>query len=82
MFTGIIEETGNLKSMIPIPGGKRLTITAARVLEDLRVEHSVAVSGVCLTVVHLGKHTFTVEAVGETLEKTTIKNIQKNIQLT
>jgi riboflavin synthase len=76
MFTGIIEERGSIKSVRNIPGGKKITISASRILDDLQIEHSVAISGVCLTVVHLDKKSFTVEAVGETLEKTTFRNIQ------
>ena len=76
MFTGIIEETGILKSISTIPGGKKISIKAVRVLEDLQIEHSVAVSGVCLTVVDLDKYSFSMEAVGETLQKTTLQNIK------
>jgi riboflavin synthase len=81
MFTGIIEETGILKSIGTIPGGKKISIKASRVLEDLQVEHSIAVSGVCLTVVDLDKNSFSVEAVGETLQKTTIQNIDPGVSV-
>ncbi len=69
MFTGIIEETGILKSIGAIPGGKKISIKASRVLEDLKIEHSIAVSGVCLTVVDVDKNSFTVEVCGRNARK-------------
>ncbi|RMG63110.1 MAG: riboflavin synthase, partial [Calditrichaeota bacterium] len=51
MFTGLIEEVGRVAGRRPIQGGIRLTIAAERVLEDLKVGDSIAVNGVCLTVV-------------------------------
>lgn len=72
MFTGLIEEVGTLARIETIAGGKRLFITARRVLKDARVDDSIAVNGVCLTVVRLANNGFWVDAVGETLTKTTV----------
>ncbi len=72
MFTGLIEEVGTLARIETIAGGKRLFITARRVLKDARVDDSIAVNGVCLTVVRLANDGFWVDAVGETLTKTTV----------
>jgi len=72
MFTGIIEETGIVRKIIAQGQGKRLTISAQRILEGLKVEDSVCVCGVCLTVIAVDAASFTVEAVGATLEKTTL----------
>ncbi len=72
MFTGIIEEIGIIISSSPIPGGKKISIKADKIIDDLKVDHSVSVSGVCLTVVNISGKLFTVEAVGETLEKSTL----------
>jgi riboflavin synthase len=77
MFTGIIEETGIIKTIKNIRGGKRIVLSANRVLEDLRIEHSIAVSGVCLTVVDCSNSSFSVEAVGETLDKSTIGKLKQ-----
>ena len=46
MFTGIIEETGTIRSM----SGGRLEINASNVLEDVQIGDSIAVNGICLTV--------------------------------
>ena len=78
MFTGLIEETGNIKSIRPINGGKSLQISAKIILNDLKIDDSVAVNGVCLTVVKLTESSFWADAVGATLEKTTLANIRQN----
>lgn len=74
MFTGLVEEKGRVTRMEERPGGtgRRLWLAAARVLEDLRVGDSVAVSGVCLTAVEVAPEGFSVEAVPETLSRTTL----------
>lgn len=76
MFTGIIEELGRVTVMEGISGGFRLFINAAVVLEDLKIGDSIAVNGVCLTAVKLENEAFAVEAVGETLEKTSIGKLR------
>ena len=78
MFTGLIEEMGKVIRIASIPGGKRITITAKKVLEDLKIDHSIAVSGICLTVINYNKRTFTAEAVGETLEKSTLSKTKQS----
>lgn len=72
MFTGLVEERGSVLVVEPRPEGRRLWIGAAQVLEDARVGDSLAVSGCCLTVVELRPGAFAVEAVPETLRRTTI----------
>lgn len=76
MFTGLIEEIGRVARVAAIPGGKQLTISAGTILDDLKIDHSVAVNGVCLTVVSLVKDGFVAEAVGETLEKSTTGHLK------
>ncbi|OGR02325.1 MAG: riboflavin synthase subunit alpha [Deltaproteobacteria bacterium RIFOXYA12_FULL_61_11] len=72
MFTGLIEEIGALIGVQPTGTSTLLTIEATLVLEDLAVDNSIAVNGVCQTVVRRTGTTFTVEAVAETLGKTTL----------
>lgn len=72
MFTGLIEETGTVKRVNRRGGALVLTIAAEQILQDLRVDDSIAVSGVCLTAVRVLPHEFQVEAVAETLRKTTL----------
>jgi len=72
MFTGLIEETGKIRNISAIAGGKKLVIQANLILNDLKRDDSIAINGVCLTAIAHSKTDFTVEAVAETLEKTTI----------
>lgn len=78
MFTGIIEEVGTLEKIERITDGYRIKVNASLITEDLQVNDSIAVNGVCLTAIKTEQNGFWVEAVGTTLEKTTIKKIQQN----
>ena len=71
MFTGIIEDVGRVETALPLQGGRRLRIACAFALA-LRVDESVAVDGVCLTVVAQSGGAFEAVAVEETLSKTTL----------
>jgi riboflavin synthase len=72
MFTGLVEEIGAVERIEERPGGRRFWIGARRVLEDTRTGDSVAVSGCCLTAVAVEAACFAVEAVPETLRRTTL----------
>jgi riboflavin synthase len=72
MFTGIIEEIGSVRVLERIGGGVRLMIHAPQCAAELSVNESVAVNGVCQTVVSKEQDQFGVEAVEETLRKTTL----------
>ncbi len=71
MFTGIIEEKGLLRAAEPTDEGRRLVV-ACSFARELRVDQSVAVSGVCLTVTRAEAGVFEAVAVRETLTKTTL----------
>ena len=72
MFSGIVEEVGTILERTDADGGVRLTIGCALVLDDLAPGASVAVDGVCQTVVSHGDGGFAVQAGGATLDKTTL----------
>lgn len=76
MFTGIIEFTGRITQVTDLGGGKRFTV-AAPVAASLKVDQSMACNGVCLTVVAHDDTTFSVEAVEETLRKTSLGQWQE-----
>ena len=76
MFTGIIEEIGKIERITPIAGGITIRIHSDKIIEDVAVNDSVCIDGVCLTVTNKSKNTFLVDAVGATLEKTTFHNIK------
>lgn len=71
MFTGLVEEVGNVVAAETLADGMRFTIAASTVMQDIAVDDSIAVSGVCLTVTSHTDTTFAVTAVAETLRKTT-----------
>jgi riboflavin synthase len=72
MFTGIIEEIGKIKSIMPRAGSIRITVEARKVTNDLKIDDSVSLNGACQTVIQKSNTEFTVEAVEETLRKTTL----------
>lgn len=72
MFTGLIEETGSVAAVRPVGDGVEIEINAQLVIQDANIGDSISVNGVCQTVVRLMDHSFTVQAVGETLTKTTM----------
>ena len=75
MFTGIVEEVGQVKCLETEPGGlgsTRLSVRATQVLDDLKPGDSIAVNGACLTVVGLDNRTFSVELAPETLRRTNL----------
>ena len=76
MFTGIIEEIGSVKDLAAQSDGKRFQISAKKILNDLKIEHSVAVNGVCVTVVKTSNDSFFADVVGETLAKSTLEHLK------
>ncbi len=81
MFTGLVEEIGTVESVQRMDGAVRLTISGEKVLGDLKVDDSIAINGVCLTAVHVSDHDFKVEAVEETLRKTTLNSLQHGTEV-
>jgi riboflavin synthase len=68
MFTGIIAAVGKISGVTPAPGGLRLIIDAGGMrLDDVAIGDSIAVNGVCLTVVGLRAAAFEADVSRETL---------------
>jgi riboflavin synthase len=76
MFTGLIEETGTIASLRKEKGSVIFTIRSQKTLKGLKRDNSIAIDGVCLTVIKRTKTTFDVQAVEETLMKTTLGNLK------
>ena len=72
MFTGLVEEVGTVDVVAPLNDGRRFTISATGVLDGLSIGDSIAVNGVCQTVVSKTDASFTIEAIGTTLSRTTM----------
>lgn len=71
MFTGIVEEVGRIQEVAP----GRLTIRGGTALEGLRIGDSIAVNGVCLTVVELQNGAISVDITPETLRLTNLGHV-------
>jgi len=76
MFTGIIEEVGNVKSVQISGSTAAIEIEAARVLESLQPGDSMAVNGTCLTVRSKRPQFFLAELSHETLARTNLRQLQ------
>lgn len=74
MFTGIIEELGEVKNIVKESGNIHFTIKA-NMCPELKIDQSVAHNGVCLTVVSINGNCYTVTAIQETLTKTNLGSI-------
>jgi riboflavin synthase len=70
VFTGVIEHVGTIEALDLKPGAGRVTIHAPGIAPKLAVSNSIAVNGCCLTVVALGKESFSADVSGETIQKT------------
>lgn len=76
MFTGLIEEIGKIKSINRMGGGITITVSATKILSDVKVDDSIAINGVCQTVTAHDSTSFQVTAVEETLAKTTLGSLR------
>ncbi|TXK18418.1 riboflavin synthase [Homoserinibacter sp. GY 40078] len=72
MFTGIIEELGEVLAIERTEGAARLTVRAPIAVSDATHGASISVSGVCLTVVDQGADWFTADVMAESLAVTTL----------
>lgn len=76
MFTGLVEELGSVKNIYSVEKGKRLEISAEKVLEDVELGASIAVNGCCLTVVDIGKGYCGFDVVQETFDLTCLETLK------
>ena len=75
MFTGIVEELGEVVELEPRDGGARLTLRGPRVVEGTADGDSIAVNGVCLTVTEVAGDTFGTDVVAETLDRSDLGDL-------
>ena len=76
IFTGIIEELGKLEKLDKGSEWGRITVQAKVVLDDVKMGDSIAVNGVCLTVVDFTKDHFSADVMAETLDKTNLGGLK------
>ena len=77
MFTGIIEAVGAVKRLQPMGGDLRFVIDSSRLdMSDVQIGDSIAVNGVCLTVIEFDVESFTADVSNETLSLTSLKDLK------
>jgi riboflavin synthase len=81
MFTGIVEELGEVKVLRRDAGAARLTISASTVLDGTVLGDSICVNGVCLTVVALGKSEFSADVAVETLKVANLGDLKNGAKV-
>ncbi len=77
MFTGIIQEVGTISAVKDLQGGRELTIECS-FADELQVDQSISINGVCHTVTAFDENGFTVQSVEETLRKTNVGDLTQN----
>ena len=75
MFTGIIENTGEVMSIVKDKSNLHITIKSD-IASELKIDQSVAHNGVCLTVVNRNTSSYTVTAIDETISKSNFKSLK------
>lgn len=76
MFTGIIEEIGEIKQIKLGAKSAELTIKGAVVTGDSKIGDSIAVNGVCLTATTINGDTFTADVMAETMRRTALGSLK------
>ena len=76
MFTGLIEEVGNVLEVRKTDGGTRLQIAAPAIGKNSRNGDSIAVNGCCLTLTLRRGNRLTFDLLQETIDRTNLKNLQ------
>lgn len=76
MFTGIVEEIGIVKSLEFKANGAKIVIGCQKVVEDVKIGDSIAIDGVCQTVIAFNSSEFSAEISDETLKVTTLGDLK------
>ena len=76
MFTGIVEELGIVRTLRLLPESGQLTLEGRKVLDGTQIGDSIAINGVCLTVIRKSEREFTVDVMAETLAKTNLADLK------
>ncbi len=82
MFTGIVEEAGEITEVVHLPGeALRLVVRGPLVTEGTRHGDSIAVNGVCLTVTDLRDQTFAADVMRETLVRSSLRDARPGLRV-
>lgn len=75
MFTGIVEELGKIKSFNMNGNSGKIEIGASKVLEGTKIGDSIAVNGICLTVVAMNDNSFMADVMAETVRRSCLSEV-------
>ena len=89
MFTGLVEEMGNVISIKNGPSSIQIKIKCDKVLKNAKIGDSIATNGTCLTAIEIGSNYFVADCMHETVKRTNLKrlksgdkvNLEKSISL-
>jgi riboflavin synthase len=89
VFTGIVEDLGDVVAIDHLTDAVRITIRSAKITEDASPGDSISVNGVCLTVTDLQSGTFTADVMRETLDRSSLSktepgdrvNLERSVRL-
>ena len=76
MFTGLIEEIGQVKYILWGSKSARLTIGATKILDDIKTGDSINTNGACLTVTSFKSNQFSVDVMDETMRRTNLQTLR------
>jgi riboflavin synthase len=74
MFTGLIQDVGNIRSIEWINNGAKVSIVSTGCLSKSMIGDSISINGICSTITSISEGVFTVDYLEETLKKTTVKH--------
>lgn len=75
MFTGLIEEIGEVISISSMEKSIKIKIKANKVLKEIKLGDSIATNGVCLTVIEYSDNYFVADCMFETMKRSNLKNL-------
>ena len=78
MFTGIIEEIGIVKEFKKSAQGALIVVECKNVIEDIKLGDSIAINGICQTVVSFNNNSFSAQVSPQTLDVTTFSTLKPN----
>lgn len=81
MFTGIIEEVGQVENLNMTGVSGKIAIHGKTILQDVNIGDSIAVNGVCLTVTSLGSDYFCADIMPETMHRSNLGELVRNDQV-
>ena len=77
MFTGIVEEIGEISAVSRGADSCVYTVRASKILEDMHIGDSIAVNGLCLTVTSFGGGCFTADVMNESLRRSNLGDLKR-----